>query len=285
METIGATDCFGKPMSRFRASIASREPRVSLMPLGINVFEANSSQRNEVSEFLNNITSGATPGKPSSTNNSLNTTGNRQRKIRFFEVESAIQEARESAEADGIAACSSSDVRHSPISDLSFKPTSILSTKKADRKKINLANCPSKTPRTVLNFDETDSMNDSLNQEMEEKEKENHIQVISFQTVLSTLCDLKPGLSKYHIALIEKSIENWKNISAVKSPEKNSHGPIPITPLGSILEAMNIAEEDSDVQEYVPEKKKKRRSSMMKAGAVRRRSTLRRSARGLFKQD
>lgn len=55
----------------------------------------------------------------------------------------------------------------------------------------------------------------------------------------------------------------------MKSPEKNSHGPIPITPLGSILEAMNIAEEDSDVQEYVPEKKKKRRSSMMKAGAVR----------------
>lgn len=28
-------------------------------------------------------------------------------------------------------------------------------------------------------------MNDSLNQEMEEKEKENHIQVISFQTLVN----------------------------------------------------------------------------------------------------
>lgn len=48
-------------------------------------------------------------------------------------METVIQEVRESAESAEVAAASV-PVRHSPTSDTSFMPTSILSTKKNIRK-------------------------------------------------------------------------------------------------------------------------------------------------------
>ncbi|CAI2339292.1 unnamed protein product [Caenorhabditis sp. 36 PRJEB53466] len=283
--TIGSRQSFvGRQFSRFRASIA-QEPRVSLLPLGINVFEANATQRSEVSEFLSNMLPGTTPAKPNTATNSAASTSvfngllnsTRQRKIRF--MDSAIQEVRESAESAEVAAVSTS-VHHSPTCDTSFMPTSILSTKKKDRK----TECPVRTPRKRITFDdEEEEEADGKGEDRTARQTETVSKdVLKMEKAVASLSNRKLNESetirvKSAIEKLRNTLEHQENAKEdkeeleeeFKSPERKRapSASIPITPLRNILNSI-VIEEYPDVEEREVEerKNKKRRSSKMKVG-------------------
>uniref|UniRef100_A0A8R1E0C3 Uncharacterized protein n=1 Tax=Caenorhabditis japonica TaxID=281687 RepID=A0A8R1E0C3_CAEJA len=279
--TIGSRQSLvGRQNNRFRTSIA-QEPRTSLLPFGINVFEANATQKSEVLEFLNSrMSATTTPAKANASGSVFGSVLNstRHRKIRF--MDSAIQEVRESAESAEVAAASTS-VHHSPTADTAFMPNSILSTKKNNKKKVNLDAPAPATPRKI-NFDDEDGPEkENIEKEIENLEKSANVLLLS-EVKLSedSTKRVREIIGKLQKALNASEQEKKEVEKVVKSPSDR----IPMTPLGSIMESLTVNEEEEEGQEedaeemaFQERKKSRRRSSRMKVGrrASRSRSTVR----------
>ncbi|CAI5438017.1 unnamed protein product [Caenorhabditis angaria] len=144
---IGRQSIVGRTSLAMRSTRATvNEPRPSLFPLGINIFEANESQRQQVSQFLKNQSlaskkgddsdvsvSAATPSKFNVFGAAQMSATKKRTTIRF--MENVIPEQRESHDPTEDFE-KTPPKKHSPNPD--FVPQSILSSMKKVKRVVNL---------------------------------------------------------------------------------------------------------------------------------------------------